>query len=199
MQGNAVMPAQRNGHFHTMHTLHCNAAVVQLCMTHYRVAALLCGFMSSLHLVSPAQSFFTVLSHSKRRILYRTGPKAMPAPDRPFSEKLLTFEKIPVSAGPASPRNRPRRSSVPLSDKCLFHWTFVFCLVIAVECIGGFSKFFDWLFPEDDGLHEQTGWTKLRGSTLHNNPPPSVPFLQVQSALQSQLSFKKLVKDLRLW
>lgn len=56
MKGNADMPVQRNGHFRiTVHTMHCNAALLQPCMTHYRVAAsLLCGFMSSLHLVSPA-------------------------------------------------------------------------------------------------------------------------------------------------
>ena len=49
-----------------LHTMQCNAApLMRPCMTHCTVtASLSCGFMRSLHLVSPASSFLTVPSHT---------------------------------------------------------------------------------------------------------------------------------------
>lgn len=72
-----------------------------------------------------------------------------------FFRKLLTFEGIPVSAGATPPWSRPKRSSVPLSDKYRFQWTCIFCLALAFERIGGFSKCFDQLLPEDDRLNKK--------------------------------------------
>lgn len=50
-----------------MHTMQCNAALLlQLCKTHYRVAGYALLWLHEF--VSLALCFFTVLSHSKRRI-----------------------------------------------------------------------------------------------------------------------------------
>lgn len=139
-----------DGHFRAQHTLQCNAALLmQPCTTHYRVAAMLCcGFTSSprqllgmFHQLNASLQFCHTLKEESTVEQDRGCASSRPA--SVFFRKLLTFEGIPVSAGATSPWSRPKRSSVPLSDKYRFQWTCVFCLALAFERIGGISKCFD--------------------------------------------------------
>lgn len=56
-----------------LHTMQCNAALLmQLCMTHYRGAvALCCGFVSSVHFVSPASCLYSFFTHFKKKYRWR--------------------------------------------------------------------------------------------------------------------------------
>lgn len=105
-----------DGHFRAMHIMQCNA--IQLCWCSHAwnitVQQLCFGVVSwALFTLFPELNASLQFCHTLKR--ESCANTEMSSFFFLFLKKLLTFEGIPVSAGAASPWNRPRRSSVPLS------------------------------------------------------------------------------------
>lgn len=172
--------------------LWCNANhAVQCCSadaamhTHYRAAALLWFH----ELVSPALFFLTVLSHSKRRLLYRRSSTDMSAPDwllaSVFSRNLTA-----ASARGAWPWSRANRSVVPQFWQMLVPLNFLF----SVWHLQWLLVHIFWLIVS---WKWQTKWEKAIANwealPFNTNLSASHTFLQVQFYKVS-VSLKKMSK-----
>lgn len=130
-----------------VHTMQCNAALLmQPCMTHYRVAAMLCcGFMSSLRLVSLTQSDLTVVSHPEEEASEGKSYRGACALDwlQAFSKSCWNFEKSSVSTRGIT-QSKLEMCPVPLSHtNSAFSIIFCFLYSTCFSCIGSFFSF--WL------------------------------------------------------
>lgn len=177
-----------------MHTMQCNAALADAAMHN----TLQGSSYSLLWFHEFSSSCFTrsILLYSFVT-LWKKNPLRGCASTRlasVFLRKLLTFEGISVSAGGASPRNRPKRSSVPLSDKYCFQQTFVL--------FGTCFQMHGWLFQIlclIVSWEWQAKWEKAISNwealSFNNNP------LQVTHFCKCSQLYKvsnKAVKDPRL-
>lgn len=130
--------------------------IMQPCMTHYRVADLLCcGFKSCLRLVFTSLIFrcsFVTLSQ-KNPLWERRWGRASTRLASDFFRSCWPLREFLPQAGMHHPETNPCAPQfLSLTNNCS-HWTFVFCLVITFSKI---STPWEW----------QTKWEKAIGTFL---------------------------------